>query len=772
MDTPRDNNEQADVSGASTPQVPAELLPRDTATGAAGGGDGTAVRWGSSPEKPAELSQPFPSMAMLLRGFRRCWAKAIVIGVFLAAGLGVAAWFLMPTPKARVRSLLYVASQNPHVLFPDREARRDFNEFKKTQATLAKTRKVLEWALIDKKIATLSIVEEQANAVEWLERELTVDYSAGPELMTIALVSDKEVEAIKLVDAVAAAYLKLIVEEDHNGRASQFQRLLEAQQAYSNLLKIKRKALSDLVDDGGNGNIDIVARKQKLAIEQLADTQKELLKVKSDVRRLITDISVDDKTKADTKITVSEGLVREAMEKDPKAQEFLKKLDELQQTIQAYKTSNPSKWKELTKPHVAQIEQITKALEERKKQVRPQIEAAIAEKQQNALDIQTTWRRNQLERLQELEKQLQKDVDNANLDQKVLGKQGVILEELREEIEQVDEVYKKVYHQVEVMKVEKAAEPRIHVVESAIAIRPDPFKRQVMASSVAGLGALALVLFGFSWWECRHLRVDCVEQVRYSLGVPVMGTLPLIPAARQQSRFGFSLADSMDWEYCLLESVDLLRTVLLHAAKTESLQVVMVTSALGGEGKTSLSSQLATSLARAGRKVLLIDGDMRKPCLHRVFDLPDWHGLCEALRGEIQAAEAIQTTAVPGLSILAAGECDEVALKALARGGVVDVLGAVRGQFDFVLVDSAPVLPVADSLLMAQAVDGVLLSLMRHVSRMAPVYAAHVRLAALNVRMLGAVLAGTHPLELYEHKYRYAGRVNRALETAAEEEAS
>ena len=61
---------------------------------------------------------------------------------------------------------------------------------------------------------------------------------------------------------------------------------------------------------------------------------------------------------------------------------------------------------------------------------------------------------------------------------------------------------------------------------------------------------------------------------------------------------------------------------------------------------------------------------------------------------------------------------------------------------------------------------------MRDVSRMGPVYAAHVRLAALNVRMLGAVLAGTRPLELYEHKYRYAGRVNRTLEPAAEEEAS
>jgi capsular exopolysaccharide synthesis family protein len=512
-----------------------------------------------------------------------------------------------------------------------------------------------------------------------------------------------------------------------------------------------------------------------MAIEQLAATQGELLKVRSDVRRLITDISVDEKTKSDPK--VAEGLINELMEKEPKIQDFVKRLEKHQQEIEELRTANPSKFEQLprTKWLRGEIATTIKSMEEYKQKIRPQLQEQIAEKQHNALDIQTTWRKNQLTRLQELEKTLQSDIDGFNVEQKNNGRMALDLESLREEIEQVDEVLKKVTHQVEIMNVEESAQPRIRVVEPAIAIRPDPRKRQAIASSLAGFGTLALVLFGFAWWECRTFRVDSVDQVRHSLGVPVMGTLPLIPSRTQQSRFSFSQAGSMDWEYCLLESVDLLRTVLLHAAKTESLQVVMVTSALGGEGKTSLSSQLATSLARAGRNVLLIDGDLRKPCLHHVFDLSDAEGLCDVLRGEILPTEAIQATAVHGLSVLPAGECDETALKALAQNGIVDILAAVRGQYDFVLVDSAPVLPVADSLLMAQAVDGVLLSLMRDVSRMGPVYAAHLRLAALNVRMLGAVLAGTRPLELYEHKYRYAGRVKRSLEPAAEaaeEEAS
>src|SRR5207253_2796670 len=190
----------------------------------------------------------------------------------------------------------------------------------------------------------------------------------------------------------------------------------------------------------------------------------------------------------------------------------------------------------------AEIASLNKSVEERKKKIRPQIEEVIAAKQQNLLDIQTTSRKHHLERLLELEKQLQNHVENFNLDQKNLGKEGLFIEETREEIEQIDDILRKVNHQVAVMEVEEKAQPRIYVMEKAIAIRPDPFKRKLVASSVAGLGTLALVLFGFAWWECRSLRVDSVEQVRLSLGVPVMGTLPLIPAVRPQSRFGFSFA--------------------------------------------------------------------------------------------------------------------------------------------------------------------------------------------------------------------------------------
>jgi capsular exopolysaccharide synthesis family protein len=180
----------------------------------------------------------------------------------------------------------------------------------------------------------------------------------------------------------------------------------------------------------------------------------------------------------------------------------------------------------------------------------------------------------------------------------------------------------------------------------------------------------------------------------------------------------------------------------------------MVASALKGEGKTSLASHLATSLARARRRTLLIDCDLRSPAIHRMFDVLSEPGVCEILRGQAALADAIQPTIAEGLSIIPAGRCDSQAIQALAQGNLGSIFDELKQQYDYIVVDTAPVLPVADSLQVCQHVDAVLFSVLRDVSRLPKVYAAYERLATLGVRMLGAVVAGTR-CEHYASSYAY-----------------
>jgi capsular exopolysaccharide synthesis family protein len=182
--------------------------------------------------------------------------------------------------------------------------------------------------------------------------------------------------------------------------------------------------------------------------------------------------------------------------------------------------------------------------------------------------------------------------------------------------------------------------------------------------------------------------------------------------------------------------------------------MVMVTSAQSGEGKTSLATHLAASLAQIGRRTLLVDADLRHPIAHEVFGLAPAPGLCEVLRGDVRPEEVIQPTPVDGLAMIPAGRWDSWATRALAQEATAALLREWRNQYDFVIVDTSPVLPVVDPLLIGQHVDGALISVMRDVSRMPNVYAAYQRLAAGGVRVLGAVVNGVRN-ELYGSAYSY-----------------
>jgi Mrp family chromosome partitioning ATPase len=123
--------------------------------------------------------------------------------------------------------------------------------------------------------------------------------------------------------------------------------------------------------------------------------------------------------------------------------------------------------------------------------------------------------------------------------------------------------------------------------------------------------------------------------------------------------------------------------------------------------------------------------------------MPQGPGFGALLLGAAQPGDVLKPTGLAGLWLMTAGEPDEGAVRELAREGAQRVF-ARREEFDFIILDSPPVLPVADSLLLAQFTDGVLFSLMRHVSRVPTTNAALKKMEALGVRILGAVVSGAH----------------------------
>ncbi len=335
-----------------------------------------------------------------------------------------------------------------------------------------------------------------------------------------------------------------------------------------------------------------------------------------------------------------------------------------------------------------------------------------------------------------LEKELKDLAESTRTEGKNLGE----LFQLADEVQTGENTQKRINDEIAASRLAPIRSPRPALEEPAT---PTSAKndRRLKFTVGAAAGAFALVFLGVAFVEFRSRRVYAPEDVGRGLGLPLLGTLPAISSAGRRPLADDAASVSVE-QGALLEAIDAVRTTILHAGRSRPLRVLMVTSAAMGEGKSTLAMQLAASLARSWRRVLLVDGDLRHPTAHQLFGLAEGPGLSEVLRGEMQADEAMQATALNRLSLLPAGRCDRHALEALSQEALGKVLGALKELYDFVILDVSPVLPVSDALQLGQHVDGVLLSVLRDVTRLPDVWEARQRLATLNVPVLGAVVIG------------------------------
>jgi capsular exopolysaccharide synthesis family protein len=185
------------------------------------------------------------------------------------------------------------------------------------------------------------------------------------------------------------------------------------------------------------------------------------------------------------------------------------------------------------------------------------------------------------------------------------------------------------------------------------------------------------------------------------------------------------------------------------------LHTLVVTSAVKSEGKTSVSVQLAASLARAsGERCLLVDADLRSPDIHRLLKSRAEPGLAEVLAGECSLGDAIDKTWNERIHLLPAGKATTSPHKLLGGDQLDGVLAELRTAYQYVVLDTPPVLAASEALMLARAADGTLICAMRDVSRVSQVSKTFNWLVAAGARPVGAVLSGV-PTRHYAYHYGY-----------------
>jgi capsular exopolysaccharide synthesis family protein len=256
-------------------------------------------------------------------------------------------------------------------------------------------------------------------------------------------------------------------------------------------------------------------------------------------------------------------------------------------------------------------------------------------------------------------------------------------------------------------------------------------QRDLMMSALSGaILALGLVFL----FEYLDNRIKSPQELRAQLGLPFLGMVPAIDSG------GPTMLHEGGVPPAFAESIRAIRTNVLFSSAEEGVRMIVVTSAGPGEGKSLFSSNLSVSLAQAGQRVLHIDADMRRPRVHDIFDVTQEPGLSNLLVGDCKPSEAVRKTDVSNLCILPAGMIPPNPAELLGSKRCAEYFATLSGHFDWVVIDSPPVLAVADASILANSATGVVFVVgadqtSRHTAR-----TAVEQLEAVQAHIIGAVL--------------------------------
>ncbi len=264
----------------------------------------------------------------------------------------------------------------------------------------------------------------------------------------------------------------------------------------------------------------------------------------------------------------------------------------------------------------------------------------------------------------------------------------------------------------------------------------DPVSPQVTRNTAIGL--LIGILIGLLWVFVRSrfdTKIRSAEDLKLVSDVSLLASILSDGRLKDQKRVDFSSGASQN-----AEAYRRLKSNLGFISVDDPSRRILVTSAKPGEGKTTTSLNLAAAIADAGSSVVLVSADLRRPALGNWLAINNSIGFTDYLRGDLALPEVVQSTHIDGFSIVACGSVPPNPTELLASNKAGVFFDELASKYDYVVVDSAPILPVTDSLELTRWVDGVLVVTRSGWTRRPELSAALEQLKTAHVRVLGLVL--------------------------------
>ncbi len=277
-------------------------------------------------------------------------------------------------------------------------------------------------------------------------------------------------------------------------------------------------------------------------------------------------------------------------------------------------------------------------------------------------------------------------------------------------------------------------------------------------SSIKTAVTLGLILgLGFiAWLTFRDQKFGSIFEVNERLGVAVIAQVPELPGLKGHLPLPEQGADA----HTYAESYRCLRSALIFfGGETGRPRLLLVTSALPDEGKSTIAANLAYALAQGGARVLLVDADLRRGALHKLLGLRQEPGLSNLLQEPSDPDQAFQTNSLPNLAFLACGPRITNPGDRFLGPTLDQLLVRWRAQFDYVIIDSSPIFAADDATALAPKMDGTLLVVRNRYSNARQVRSALDMLGQRGARVLGVVFnradASSHDYDYYKYANYY-----------------
>jgi capsular exopolysaccharide synthesis family protein len=267
-------------------------------------------------------------------------------------------------------------------------------------------------------------------------------------------------------------------------------------------------------------------------------------------------------------------------------------------------------------------------------------------------------------------------------------------------LEQLRDQHRLLYAKIESEKLD-AEIPKNSMVQVTDRAEPGkaPVKPNKTVNIVLGLVFGLIMGIGLAFFiEYLDTSVKTIDDVERTFQAPVLGVIP--------QNIGYLVDEGTESKHA--EAYRVLRTNLLFSRKDETLNTIVVVSAGAGEGKSTTTINLSTVFAQAGNRVLIVDSDLRRPTLHKLFKVANNLGLTNYLLKQNTIAEIVQTTQVPGLDFMASGKLPNSSMGILGSAQMKQMIAELKQRYDFIFFDSPPILGVSDASILASEVDLVM----------------------------------------------------------------